>query len=142
MRGRINHLEGMLAEHLFMLELQAKKYVHLSDYFIGGTDNSQLNLIDVQERVPFRRSDGKAEEIDIIAKADDGRVLMIEVRKRQKKTDLKDVTDLRDNALDYAQQHDAAVLPAFLSLGGFTKDAQAFCAQHGIATSEKIEYYP
>lgn len=45
---------------------------------------------------------------------------MVEVRKRQEKTNVKAVTDLRDNALAYAEQMGVTVLPAFLSLGGFT----------------------
>jgi len=140
LRGRNSYLEGMVAEHLLAVELRAKKYVHLSDYFTGVTDTNQLNLVDVQERVPYRRSDGKSEEIDVLAKADDGRVVMIEVRKRDEKTGLKTVTDLRDNAADYAQQHGVPVLAAFLSLGGFAKSAKKFCAENGIAIADKIDY--
>jgi len=32
-------------------------------------------------------------------------------------------------------------LPAFLSLGGFTEDAQAKCEQLGIATANEIRYF-
>jgi Restriction endonuclease len=140
MQGQINYLEGMLAEHLLAIEFRARKHFRLSDYFTGGSDNRPFNLIEVNERVPFQRRDSKGEEIDIIAKTDDTRVLMVEVRNRQKKTDLKAVQDLRDNALAYAQQHSVIVLPAFLSLSGFYEDAKAFCEIHNIAVAEQIAY--
>ena len=65
MRGRISYLEGMIAEHLLALELRSKKHLRLTDYFTNVSDTRPLNLIDVQERVPFQRADGKGEEIDI-----------------------------------------------------------------------------
>ena len=140
LQGRNNYLEGILAEHLLAVELRAKKHIRLASYFTGLDSVEALNLVDVQERVPYRRTDGKSEEIDIIAKADDDRVLMVEVRRRQEKTGLKVVTDLRDNALDYAQQHEVTVLPAFLSWGGFTDEAKAFCVEQGIGMAEEINY--
>lgn len=140
MRGRISYLEGMIAEHLLALELRSKKHLRLTDYFTNVTDTRPLNLIDVQERVPFQRADGKGEEIDILAQADDGRVIMVEVRKRQEKTGLQAVTDLRDNALTYAQRLGVTVLPAFLSLGGFTEEARAFCLAQGISMADEIAY--
>jgi len=73
--------------------------------------------------------------------SDDGRVLMIEVRKRQKPTGLKTVKDLSDNAQAYARQHDTTVLPAFLSLGGFTQEAKKFCIANGIGVAEEIDFY-
>lgn len=140
MRGRISYLEGMIAEHLLALELRSKKHLRLTDYFTNVNDTRPLNLIDVQERVPFQRADGKGEEIDILAQADDGRVIMVEVRKRQEKTGLQAVTDLRDNAHTYAQRLGVTVLPAFLSLGGFTEEARAFCLAQGIGMAEEIAY--
>lgn len=104
------------------------------------TDTRPVNLIKVHERVPFLRADGETEEIDLLAETDDGRVIMIEVRKRQEKTGIKAVTDLRDNALDYAQQLGMTVLPAFLSLGGFTEEAKTFCIEQGIGIAEEIAY--
>ncbi|MEM7536901.1 MAG: hypothetical protein AAF639_32280 [Chloroflexota bacterium] len=140
-RGLANELAGLHAERLFVVELQSRKHLRLSRYFSGVADDTELNIIDVQERLTFRRKDNKEEEIDILATADDGRVVMIEVRKRQKKTNIKTVKDLRDNALAYAEQHDVTVLPAFLSLGGFTKDAETFCLANGIGIAETLEFY-
>ena len=85
--------------------------------------------------------DGKEHEIDVVAQSRDNRVILVEVRKRQEKSNLTDVEDLRDKVADYANLHDGqSILPAFLSLGGFTAEAQAFCAQAGIATAEQINY--
>jgi hypothetical protein len=140
LQGRVNYLEGVLAEHLLATELRAKKHVRLSAYFHGIADDRALNLLEVQLRVPFQRADGKSEEIDLLGKAADGRVLMVEVRKRQEKTNVKAVTDLRDNALAYAEQMGVTVLPAFLSLGGFTEEAKTFCAAHGIGIADQIAY--
>jgi len=140
LQGRNNYLEGKLAEHLLAAELRGKKHIQLASYFTGLDPEGTLNLVSVQERVPYHRTDSKIEEIDIIAKADDGSVLMVEVRRRQERTSLKTVTDLRDNALDYAQQHDVKVWPAFLSWGGFTEEARAFCIEQGIGMAEEINY--
>ena len=105
-----------------------------------GHHHRRLNLIDIRERVPYQRSDGKSEEIDILAHSDDGYVVMIEVRNRKERTDLKAVTDLYDNAQDYAQQHGVVVLPAFLSLGGFTDSAKEFCQTHKIGMTDELSY--
>ena len=139
-QGRNSYLEGMMAEHLLAVELRVKEDIRLANYFTGMDHIAPMTLIDVQERVPYRRTDGKSEEIDIIAKADDGRVLMVEVRKRQEKTGIKAVRGLRNNAVDYAQQHDVVVLPAFLSWGSFTEQAKAFCVKQGIGMAEEINY--
>ena len=56
------------------------------------------------------------------------------------KTQFVIVTDLRDNVLNYARQHDVAVLPVFLSQGSFTEEAQAFCVDHGSGMAEEINY--
>lgn len=36
---------------------------------------------------------------------------------------------------------DKIILSAFLSLGGFTEDAAAFCKENGIGTAERIEHF-
>lgn len=143
-RGRANHLAGMMAERMLAIELRTKKFVRLSAYFTlptaGGVEDRELNLVDVRERVPYQRQDGTAEELDIVAKAEDGTVLIVEVRKRQEPTGLKAVTELRDNGIDYAAQQGVPVRCAFLSLGGFTEEANAFCAANAIATAEEIAF--
>lgn len=140
LQGYVNHLEGKLAEHLLAIEFRSRKRFALSDYFTGLPDNRKLTMLDVQERVTIQRADGQPDEIDIIAKTKEGIVVMVEVRKRQEKTDLDAVTDLRDNADSYAKQHGVVVWPAFLSLCGFTEAAKAFCATHGIGCAEQMVY--
>ena len=139
LQGMLNHLAGKLAEHLLATEFRSRKRFRLSEYFQGVQDDQPLNLVDVRERVKFQRSDDKEQEIDVLAQSSDNRVVLVEVRKRQEKTTLQDVEDLRDKAAAFAvRQVGQTVLPAFLSLGGFTAEAQQFCAQAGIATAEQI----
>ena len=141
LRGMLNHLSGRLAENLLANELKARKRIRLADYFPNLTAGEELNLIDVRERVTFQRADGKGQEIDVLAQADDGRVLLVEVRKRQEKMGLTAVSDFRDKANAYAQQFpQQVVFPAFLALGGFTAEAQHFCNQQGIGMAEQIVY--
>jgi len=141
LRGMLNHLSGRLAENLLANELKARKRVRLADYFPNLTAGVELNLIDVRERVSFQRADGKGQEIDVLAQANDGRVLLVEVRKRQEKMGLTTVSDFRDKVNAYAQQFpQQVVLPAFLALGGFTPEAEHFCNQQGIGMAEQIVY--
>jgi hypothetical protein len=141
LQGMLNHLAGKLAENLLATEFRSRKRFRLSDYFQGVTDDAPLNLTDVRERVKFQRPDGKENEVDVLAQSRDNRVVLVEVRKRQEKVNLADVTDLRDKVADYAALHsDQAILPTFLALGGFTTEALAFCTQAGIATAEQINY--
>lgn len=137
----LNHLSGRLAENLLANELKARRRVRLADYFPNLTAGVELNLIDVRERVSFQRADGKGQEIDVLAQADDGRVLLVEVRKRQEKMGLTAVSDFRDKVNAYAQQFpQQVVLPAFLALGGFTPETQHFCNQQAIGMAEQIVY--
>lgn len=141
LQGMLNHLAGKLAENLLATEFRSRKRFRLSAYFRGVPDDQPLHLIDVRERVKFQRPDGKDNEIDLLAQSSDNRVVLVEVRKRQEKSNLTDVEDLRDKAVAYADQaRGQKILPAFLSLGGFTAEAQAFCTQAGIATAEQINY--
>ncbi|MCE7984831.1 MAG: hypothetical protein DYG89_26970 [Caldilinea sp. CFX5] len=140
LQGHLNHLQGLLAEHLLAVEFRSRKRFALTDYFSGLPDNRKLTMVDVQERVTIQRPNGKAEEIDLIAKTREGIVVMVEVRKRQEPTDLPAVTELRDNVAHYAAQQGVVVWPAFLSLGGFPAEAKAFCHTHGIGIAEQMVY--
>ncbi len=137
----LNHLAGKLAENLLATEFRTRKRFRLSAYFQGVKDDTPLNLVDVRERVKFQRPDSKDNEIDVLAQSSDNRIVLVEVRKRQEKSNLTDVADLRDKVVAYAtQQAGQTILPAFLSPGGFTAEALAFCTQAGIATAEQINY--
>lgn len=141
LRGMLNHLSGRLAEVLLANELRARKRLRLTDYFAGIADAAEWNLLEVRDRVTFQRVDGKGQEIDLFAASDDGRVLLVEVRKRQEKSSRTMVEDFWDKVNAYRHDNPAQiVVPAFLSLGGFTTEAHAFCTQHGIGTAEQIRY--
>ncbi|MEM7537998.1 MAG: hypothetical protein AAF639_37855, partial [Chloroflexota bacterium] len=141
-RGLASDFKGRLAEmemaFAFRSKQQTGQPIQLSDYFTGVTNTQPLTLVSVMERISHRMLNGDGEEIDIIAKADDGRVLMVEVRDRQDKTGAKPVMGLQTNALDYAEQYGVTVLPAFLSLSGFTEEAKSFCEANGIGMAETI----
>ncbi|MCE7983143.1 MAG: hypothetical protein DYG89_18360 [Caldilinea sp. CFX5] len=140
LQGHLNQLTGLLAEHLLAIEFRSRKRFALTDYFTGLPDNRPLTMLDVQERVTIRRADGQPDEIDLIAKTREGIVVMVEVRKRQEPTGLDAVTELRANADSYARQEGVVVWPAFLSLGGFTAEAKAFCVAQGIGVAEQMTY--
>jgi hypothetical protein len=81
-------------------------------------------------------------EIDVVAESSCGRVVLVEVKKTQTKTGLTLVEDFYEKVAVYGEQFpDRKVLPAFLSLGGFTGDALPFCQGHGIGWAEKIWHY-
>ena len=122
----------------FRSKQQMGQPLNLADYFTNITDTRPLKLVSVMERISHRLLNGDGEEIDIIAKADDGRVVMVEVRDRRDKTGTKPVMGLQTNALDYAAQYGVTVLPAFLSLSGFTEEATVFCKANGVGMAEEV----
>jgi len=53
----------------------------------------------------------------------------------------REVEDFHEKILAYQQSFpDVTVLPAFLSLGGFTGPAADFCKEKGIATATRIKW--
>ncbi len=55
---------------------------------------------------------------------------------------LKAVKDFQEKVKVYAGQFpDKTVLPAYLSLGGFTDEARQFCREQGIGMVEQIRYW-
>ena len=148
----LNKISGEIAEMQLAHAMRSRKQFKLSDFFdlhfegIKTIDDVALNIIDVKLRFPFQRDDGKNMELDIVARASCGAVLLVEVKKRAVKTDIKMVEDFLEKVVAFKTcpiEPDAerVVLPAFLSLGGFTKDALALCGQKGIAVSNKIRYF-
>ncbi len=99
-------------------------------------------LIDVKERVHIQREDGKSMEIDIVENSNCGRVILVEVKKTQDKTGFNTVEDFQEKVAVYSTLFsEKTILPTFLSLGGFTKDAEQFCRTQGIAIAEEIQYF-
>ena len=85
---------------------------------------------------------GKQMEIDVKAESRCGRVVLVEIKKTQVKTRLKAVEDFQEKITAYSNQFPKkTILPAFLSLGGFTDEARLFCTQGKIAIKEEIEFF-
>ena len=143
LRGQLSSLSGKMAEHQLAMAFRSRKRFALSLFFQNVLDTTVLNITSVKERVLIQRDDGKNMEIDIVATSSCGRVVLVEVKKTQAKTGLKKVEDFQEKVLVYQENHpDKKVLPAFLSLGGFTEqEALPFCNAQGIATATSIEEY-
>ncbi len=143
LRGQLSSLSGKMAEHQLAMAFRSRKRFALSLFFQNVIDTTVLNITSVKERVLIQREDGKNMEIDIVAESSCGRVVLVEVKKTRAKTGLKMVEYFQEKVLVYQENYsDKTVLPAFLSLGGFT-EAQAlpFCEAQGIATAVIIEQY-
>ena len=142
LQGKLNHLSGKMAEHLLATAFRSKKRFALSDFFQEVIDTTRLNIIEVKERILFQRPDGKGMELDIAAHSSCGRIVVIEVKKTQAKTGLTIIEDFQEKVEIYSKQFpEQKILPAFLSLGGFTEEALQFCKKHGIGTAERIMHY-
>jgi Holliday junction resolvase-like predicted endonuclease len=80
--------------------------------------------------------------LDLVAKSSDERVLLVEVRKRQEKSNVEDIEYCQEKVTVYqAQNPEQTVLAAFLSLGGFTSEAQQRCEQLSFAWAEEMSYF-
>ena len=142
LRGKLSYYTGIVGEHLLATAFRNKKRFMLSDFFDNVTDTTKLNITKVRERFFLQRENGKSMEIDIVAESDCGQVILVEVRKKQVKTSIKDVTDFREKVEAYKQLFpDKIILPAFLSLGDFTKEAKQFCEVQKIGMAVSILHY-
>ncbi|MCP4694611.1 MAG: hypothetical protein GY859_41670, partial [Desulfobacterales bacterium] len=142
LQGMLNNFSGKFAEYQLATTFRTKKRFPLSDFFAGVRDATKLNIIDVRQRVPFQRDDGKNMEFDIIAESNCGRVVVAEVKKTKDATGPKIVEDFHEKVNVYATLFpDRTILPVFLSLGGFTVGAGEYCKKMGIGTAEKIEHF-
>ena len=140
LKGKLNYLSGKMAENMLATAFRSKKRFSLSKFFQNVKDNTTLNIQKVKERVHIQREDGKNLELDIVAQSSCGRIVLVEVKKTQTKMGLNQVEDFQEKVEVY-QAHfpDAIVLAAYLSLGGFTQEADDFCLKHGIGVADKIE---
>jgi hypothetical protein len=142
LRGLLNNLSGKMAEYQLATAFRSRKHFALSVFFNNVNDNIALNIINVKERVIFQREDGKGMEIDVVAESKCGRFVLVEVKKTQTKMGLKTVSDFQEKVEIYGKLFSISlILPAFLSLGGFTEDALQFCQTQGIATACRIEVF-
>lgn len=141
LQGMLSQLIGKFAELQLAGEFRSRHQCHLSDFFAGVTDDHQLTLTDVRTRLIIQRPDGKNMELDVVAQATDSRVVIVEVKKWQRPVGPTEIDQFATKVTLYQQTHpDKIVLPAYLSLGGFTPQAQQQCHDQGIATAEQIAY--
>ncbi|MCP4112504.1 MAG: hypothetical protein GY749_44430 [Desulfobacteraceae bacterium] len=142
LQGRLGNLVGKYAEFQLFTEFRTRKRFSLSVYFKGVKDKTKLNITDVRMRHKFQRSDGKEMEIDVIAESDCGRTVVVEIKKTKEKTGLRAVRDFQEKIAAYSKCFpDKRAVPAFLSVGGFTRGALQFCKENGVGTAEGIEFY-
>ncbi len=142
LQGRLGNLVGKYAEFQLFTEFRTRKRFSLSVYFKGVKDKTKLNITDVRMRCKFQRSDGKEMEIDVIAESDCGRTVVVEIKKTKEKTGLRAVRDFQEKIAAYSKCFpDKRAVPAFLSVGGFTRGALQFCKENGVGTAEGIEFY-
>jgi len=142
LRGKLNQLVGKMAEYQLALDFRNRGRFSLPVYFEGVKDDTQLNINNVTSRVYLQRPEGKNLEIDVKAESSCGRTVLVEVKKRQAKVDLKTVEDFVEKVEVYQELYpDQKVIPAFLSLGGFTDEALAYCKSQKIGVAQKIKYF-
>ncbi|SLM31866.1 hypothetical protein MTBBW1_460022 [Desulfamplus magnetovallimortis] len=111
---------------------------NISETSLNITD-TPLNIVDVKTRVIFQREDGKNMELDIVAESSCGRILLVEVKKQAAKSGRSMIEDFHEKVMVYQNlRPDNIMIPAFLSLGGFTETATILCREKKIAINERI----
>jgi hypothetical protein len=142
LRGKLNYYIGIVGEHLLATAFRNRKRFRLSDFFEHVADSTELNITKVRERFLFLCYDGKGMEIDIVAESDCGRVVLVEVKKKKVKTNIKEVADFWEKVEVYQRLFpERKVLPAFFSVGDFTAEAQQFCEVRGIGMAIELLRY-
>ncbi len=142
LQGMINHLSGKLAESQLALAFLNQKSFALSDFFEGVADKTPLTITKVEERVSFHKEIEKTMEFDVLAESSCGRVVLVEVKKTKTKMGLKVIKSFEEKLAVYGQLFpEKKILPAFLSIGGFTQEALDYCKQQGIGTAEIIKVF-
>ena len=141
LRGRLSNLIGKFAEYQLATDMRTRKHFSLSVYFENITDVKKLNIKEVSLRVKFQRPDGKEMEIDVRAESDCERVVVIEVKKWQKKVGVQVIRDFWEKVEIYSKKHKKnKIIPAILSVGGFSSQAKALCREKKIGMAETIDY--
>ncbi|MCP4105986.1 MAG: restriction endonuclease [Desulfobacteraceae bacterium] len=139
LRGKLNNLTDKYAEFQLFTEFRSKKRFSLSAYFAGVGDKTKLNITEVCMRYKFQRSDGMEMEIDVLADSDCGRTVLVEVKKTKEKIGIRAVREFHEKTAAYSRRFPKKmILPAFLSVGGFTGGAAKFCRENNIGTAEQI----
>ncbi len=142
LQGALNNLTGKVAEIQLASAFRSRKRFALSDFFDGVGDKTRLNIVSSKCRVPLLREDGKRTDLDVVAESACGRVAVVEVKKWKTPVGRTVVEDFTEKVAIFSEQNpDKKVLPAFLSLGGFSEDALELCKAEGIATAGKLGHF-
>ncbi|KPA17836.1 protein containing ATPase domain, prokaryote [Candidatus Magnetomorum sp. HK-1] len=141
LRARLSNLIGKFAEYQLATDIRTRKKFFLSVYFTGIKETKKVNIKDVRMHIKFQRSDGKEMEIDIKAESDCNRVILIEVKKWKSKVGVQVIRDFWEKIEVYSKQNkNKKIIPAFLSVGGFSTQAKKLCKDKNIGMAEIIEY--
>jgi len=139
LQGKLNQLVGKFAEYQLATDMRTRKKFSLSVYFTGIKERKKLNIINVSLHLKFQRADGKEMEIDIKADSDCKKVVLIEVKKWKTKVGVQIIRDFLEKIEVYARLNkDKKVIPAFLSMGGFSVHAKKLCQDKKIGIAETI----
>ncbi|MEM7531654.1 MAG: hypothetical protein AAF639_05745 [Chloroflexota bacterium] len=142
LKGQLCDLKGKSAEFIVVNGLRTKKRFSLSTYFDGVTDDVRLNITNVRMRITIHRDDDKEMELDVVATDSNHYVLVVEVRNRDDKAMPDDIEDFYEKVEVYRSQNpDVTVLAAFVSLAGFTKNAQTMCKKYGIVSATDLDKF-
>ncbi|MEM7538725.1 MAG: restriction endonuclease, partial [Chloroflexota bacterium] len=142
LKGQLRDLKGKSAEYIVVNGMRTKKKFRLSQFFEGVTDDTRLNIIDVRPRIYIYRDDDKKMELDVVAKSSDGHAVLVEVKNWDTKVSASDVGDFMEKVEVYRGQNpNKDILCAFVSMGGFTKNAQDVLDTSGIAWTTDIDQF-
>lgn len=142
LQGRLNNLVGQFAEFQLFIDFRTRQRFPLSVYFEGVKDDTRLNITEVRMRDKFQRQDGKEMEIDVLAESACGRCVLVEVKKTKVKSGVAQIRLFLEKTDAFAKRFPKkTILPAFLSVGGFTRPAKRLCNDNGIGMAERIRYF-
>ncbi|MEM7536040.1 MAG: hypothetical protein AAF639_27915 [Chloroflexota bacterium] len=144
LQGKLNDIIGKTAEHYLATKMKTRKRFKLNAFFndLPADDayDKRLNIHHIRTRVYIQREDGLNRELDVVAETTDERVILVEVKKEQRKASVEYVEEFQEKVVLYQAQHPGAVvLTGFLSLGGFTKNALTLCQELGIGWSMELD---
>ncbi len=138
--GTLNEMAGRLAELQLANDMLVRKSFPLSVYFEGLTDAAPFQISELWQRFYAQNYRGGG-ELDLVAEATDKRTLVMEIKKLKTKIGRSEVAAFLEKVTALrAARPDRHVVPAFLALGGFTGEALAFCAEHGVGFAHRLNY--
>lgn len=150
LQGMLNQSQGELAEYQLAFELRNRGCFTLRNYFEGLENGAlEFTINEMTRRFFIQSGDHPKQELDLrvlgtvkIGDRTETRSLLIEVKKKQVRVDLKTVQDFADKVQFYRSVYpEETPIQAFLALGGFTDEAILFCRKHRIGTASEIHHH-